>query len=159
MRRSARSADPRGSTERALGLLEEDDGVAERVVDGHAALAPVVLDQPRARGPVVLGQQGCLERRKAAGPDLDLGARRAVTEVLRQFQDAVAFPDLQVGRATGLEAVLPVEGETEETEVELAGLRLVEDAHDRQRGAEALPRLSAAIVGRVAHAAQITAGS
>jgi hypothetical protein len=52
------------------------------------------------------------------------------------MQHAAVPGDLQVQRQRRLEAVLPVDLEAEEVDVELARLRFIEDAQDRNRPAK-----------------------
>src|SRR5881296_3606740 len=69
-------------------------------------------------------------------------ARAAIAMMLGQVQDAPIPRHLHVQRKSGLESMLPVDGETKEADIELSGLGLVENPKDRRR----LPKAHAVLL-------------
>jgi hypothetical protein len=63
-------------------------------------------------------------------------ARCAITVMLGQVNDQLRSADLGIPRKVRRKPMLPVGGETQIIEIELLGLRLVEDAEDRNGALE-----------------------
>src|SRR5690606_23495091 len=87
--------------------------------------------QSRARMAVLRLRQPLVEARDRIGTDADRRTRAAVAMVLREVQYAVPERDLRIERQVVGEAMLPVDAKSKELDIELARLRLVEDAQDR----------------------------
>jgi hypothetical protein len=110
--------------------LHEADAVAERVGDHHFE-APIGILQARPHRAVVLGQEFGVKRPEALRHvDDHVASRRGVTGMFGQVQRELATRDLGVQWGVIVEAMLPIDRETQEIEIEFVRFRDIENAHD-----------------------------
>src|SRR5580765_268872 len=110
--------------------------VAEGVGDRHFAAVPRRGFQPRPGEAILLADQFAMQRRYVLDLDAHGDARRAIAVMFAQMQDAAVAGYTHIERCIVVEAVLELDLETEEVEIELTRLGDVEDAQDGRDGPE-----------------------
>src|SRR5262245_29772975 len=114
---------------RAFGQrFVEPEPVAERVNHLQAPRPVEGLLYPGPHDAVAVGDDFQVVFIQATYPEEDGGTRTAIAMVAGQVKHAPRTRHLQVQRRPFVEPVLAVHRETEEPDVELAGLLLAEDA-------------------------------
>ncbi len=113
--------------------MSERQSVPKGIGHRHVMTAPWGRVEGRPGISILLRRKLPLEGVQSGRFDPHGRSGTAVAMMLGQMQNAAIFRDLHVERQVRFKAVLPIQSEAQEIEIEFLRLRFVEDAEDGDR--------------------------
>lgn len=108
------------------------DAIVGRIDHRHLGATPFRPLKTRAVVLILLGAELSMKLADTLDNHADMSAWRSAAVMFRDVKLDACAADLHIKRHAGLEAMLPVHGETEEVDIELARLGFVDAAQHRR---------------------------